>query len=107
MGVWKQTGHSTYKLSHWAISWIPDYHPGTTDSWSQIPGGLDEVFKAFGPTSIEETITLGPRGDSYTGKFVLTQYVNDGTKTPIYETNGAPVAFVIVGTVSATRVKVD
>ncbi|HTV49796.1 MAG TPA: hypothetical protein VME21_01340 [Steroidobacteraceae bacterium] len=107
MGIWKQTGRSTYKLNHWALSWIPDYHPGATDSWSQIPGGIDEMFKAFGPTNIEETITLSDHADEYSGTFRLTQYVNDGTKNPIFDTSGAPVAFVIVGTVSATRVKVD
>ena len=107
MGAWKQIGPHTYRLNHWALSWIPDYHPGMTDSWSQIPGGLDEMFKAFGPTNIQETITLDADGDSYKGTFRLTQYVNDGTKTPIYDTQGAPVAFVIVGSVSATRVTVD
>lgn len=107
MGVWKQVGPSTYRLNHWALSWIPDYHPGATDSWSQIPGGIDELFQALGPANIEETITLAKGGDAYKGTFRLTQYVNDGTKTPINDVSGAPVAYVIVGTVSATRVTVD
>jgi hypothetical protein len=107
MGVWKQVGPKTYKLNHWALSWIPDYQPGVTDSWSQIPGGIDETFQALGPTNIQETITLSGNGNGYTGSFRLTQYVNNGTKTPINDTNGAPVAFVIVGTVSATRVTVE
>ncbi len=107
MGVWKQVGPWTYKLNHWAISWIPDYQPGVTDSWSQIPGGLDELFEAFGPTNIQETITLSKDGNAYTGSFHITQYVNNGTKTPVTDTDGAPVAFVILGTVSGTRVTVD
>ncbi|HUN76933.1 MAG TPA: hypothetical protein VMU40_20660 [Steroidobacteraceae bacterium] len=107
MGVWRQIGFSTYKLNHWALSWIPDYQPGVTDSWAQIPGGLDELFQAFGPTNIEETISITDGGNAYKGMFRLTQYVNNGTKTPINDTNGAPVAFVIVGTVSATRITVD
>jgi len=107
MGVWRQIGFATYKLNHWALSWIPDYQPGVTDSWSQIPGGLDELFQAFGPTNIEETISITDGGNAYKGMFRLTQYVNNGTKTPINDTNGAPVAFVIVGTVSATRITVD
>ncbi|MGH8260827.1 MAG: hypothetical protein ACREUG_14200, partial [Steroidobacteraceae bacterium] len=37
MGVWKQTGPRTYELNHWALSWIPDYEPGQTQSWSQNP----------------------------------------------------------------------
>jgi len=107
MGVWKQTGHHTYKLNHWALSWIPDYQPGVTSSWSQIPGGIDEMFAAFGPTNIQETLTLSDDGKSYTGHFRLTQYVNDGKKNPITDVSGAPVAFVIVGSVSAKRVTVD
>ena len=107
MGVWKQIGPNTYRLNHWALSWIPDYKPGMTDSWSEIPGGIDEMFKAFGPTNIQETVTLNERDNSYSGTFRLTQYVNDGTKTPIYDVEGAPVAFVILGTVSATRVTVN
>jgi hypothetical protein len=107
MGVWKQVGPSTYKLNHWALSWIPDYHPGATNSWSQIPGGIDETFQALGPANIRETLTLSRDGKSYQGVFLLTQYVNDGTKTPITDTDGAPIAFVIVGTVSATRITVE
>ena len=107
MGVWKQVGFRTYKLNHWALSWIPDYQPGVTDSWSQLPGGADEAFHAFGPANIQETVTLTHGNDGYTGTFRLTQYVNDGTKTPITDISGAPVAFVIVGTVSATRVTVQ
>ena len=107
MGVWKQVGPGSYKLNHWALSWIPDYHPGATDSWSQVPGGIDELFQALGPTNIQENITLSRSGNSYQGFFRITQYVNDGTKTPITDVSGAPVAFVIVGKVSATRVTVD
>lgn len=107
MGVWKQVGLRTYKLNHWALSWIPDYQPGVTNSWSQLPGGTDEAFHAFGPTNIQETITLTGGRNSYQGSFRLTQYVNDGTKAPINDVSSAPVAFVIVGTVSATRVTVQ
>jgi hypothetical protein len=107
MGVWKQVGVRTYRLNHWALSWVPDYQPGGTSSWSELPGGTDEAFHAFGPTNIQETITLTGANDGYQGTFRLTQYVNDGTKTPINDVSSAPVAFVIVGTVSATRVTVQ
>lgn len=108
MGVWKQTGLRTYTLNHWALSWIPDYHPGAggTDSWTQIPGGTDEIFKAFGPANIQESITLTSE-NTYTGTFKLTQYVNDGTQGPITDVSQAPVAFVILGTISAQRVTAD
>jgi hypothetical protein len=104
MGVWKQVGGQTYRLNHWALSWIPDYQPGQTQSWGQLPGGVDEAFRALGPTNIQELVTLGNHGDRYTGSFRLTQYVNDGSSQPITETNGAPVAFVIIGRISATRI---
>jgi len=107
MGVWKQVGPRTYRLNHWALSWIPDYQPGVTDSWSQLPGGTDEAFHAFGPTNIQETVTLQGHNNAYQGTFTLTQYVNDGTKTPINDVSNAPVAFVIVGTVNATRITVQ
>lgn len=107
MGVWKQVGRRTYRLNHWALSWIPDYQPGVTNSWSQLPGGIDEAFHALGPTNIQETLTLSRDHNSYEGTFRLTQYVNDGTKTPITDVSGAPIAFVIVGTVSAARVTVQ
>lgn len=106
MGVWKQTGIRTFRLNHWALSWIPDYQPGVTSSWSEIAGGIDEAFKAFGPANIQESITLTGE-NSYTGAFKLTQYVNDGTKGPITDVSNAPVAFVIVGTVSAQRITVN
>ncbi len=102
-----KVGFHTYKLNHWALSWIPDYQPGVTNSWSQLPGGIDEAFHAFGPTNIQETVTLTGAHNGYQGTFTLTQCVNDGTKTPISDVSGAPVAFVIVGTVSATRVTVE
>lgn len=107
MGVWKQVGPSTYRLNHWALSWIPDYQPGVTSSWSQMPGGTDEMFQAVGPANIEEKVKLRDDGNSYQGTFTLTQYLNDGTKAPITDTTGAPVAYVIVGTVSATRITAD
>jgi hypothetical protein len=104
MGVWKEISHGVYRLNHWALSWIPHYQPGQTQSFGELPGGVDEALKAFGPTNIREVVTLSRHGDRYTGTFRLTQYVNDGSSRPMPDTDGAPVAFVIVGTISATRV---
>lgn len=104
MGVWKQIGREAYKLNHWAISWVPDYHPGQTQSWSELAGGTDQALKVLGPTNIQEIVALGWRDSSYTGTFRLTQYVNDGTSNPIHDISAAPVAFVIVGTITATRI---
>jgi hypothetical protein len=104
MGVWKQIGRDTYRLNHWALSWIPNYVPGQTQSWSDLPGGVDEAFQALGPTNIQEIVNLRHHGESYTGVFRITQYVNDGKTKPINAVSGAPVAYVIVGTISATRI---
>jgi hypothetical protein len=104
MGVWKQTGNSSYRLNHWALSWIPDYQPGQTQSWGTLPGGEDEAFKVFGPTNIQEVVSLSDHDNRYTGAFKLTQYVNDGSTQPMNETVGAPVAFVIVGKITASRI---
>jgi hypothetical protein len=104
MGVWKQVGIESYRLNHWALSWIPQYQPGVTQSWSGLAGGVDEAFQALGPANIQETVNLTNHGNSYSGVFRLTQYVNDGTKTSITDISAAPVAFVIVGTITATRI---
>ncbi|HEX4023576.1 MAG TPA: hypothetical protein VHX52_02565 [Steroidobacteraceae bacterium] len=116
MGVWKQVGAQTYKLNHWALSWIPHYEPGQTNSWITNPdgssvGGVDEAFQYFGPTNIQETLTLARDGSRYTGTFKLTQYVAAPASTEpplgVDVTKNAGVAFVITGTVSATRISVD
>lgn len=116
MGVWKQTAAYTYKLNHWALSWIPHYEPGQTNSWITNPdgssvGGVDEAFNYFGPTNIEETLTLSKDGNQYTGTFKLTQYVAAPANTEpplgVDVTKNAGVAFVITGTVNASRITVD
>lgn len=60
MGVWKQTGQSTYSLNHIGLSWDPT---GTT---------------FVGPANIRVRVTLNPNGNSYTGKFTIDQYDPNG-----------------------------
>ena len=103
MGVWKQVGPRAYKLNHWAISWIPMYVPGQTNSWSEV-GGPDSAFQPAGPTNIQETITLSPDGNEYTGKFTITNYVYDGKSVTDANTTAGP-PMVISGTVAATRIE--
>ncbi|HTY48579.1 MAG TPA: hypothetical protein VMB48_02680 [Steroidobacteraceae bacterium] len=120
MGVWKQVGALTYKLNHWALSWIPAYVPGETSSWSNGPlpapgpppaggtsvGGTDQAFVFAGPTNIQETVTLSRDGTQYTGTFKLIQYNPvPGAQVTAYDPSN--IATVITGTVSATRVTVD
>ncbi len=90
MGVWKQTGRSTYKLNHFALSWAFD---ASTPSTGPGTGGADFV----GPTNIREEIIVDKSGNSYQGNFVLIQYEPDGTT----------VVATITGTVKATRITAD
>lgn len=102
MGVWKQVGPRTYKLNHWALSWIPEYVPGQTQRWRDV-GGPHTAFQPAGPTNIQETVTLSSDGNHYTGTFTLTNYVYDGKSvTDANSSAGAPM--VISGTVAATRI---
>lgn len=90
MGAWKQTGHFTFKLNHFALAWAfdastPPTGPGT--------GGADFV----GPANIREQIIVDPGGNSYHGSFTLVQYQPDGVT----------VVATITGNVSGTRITAD
>jgi len=70
MGMWKQTGASTYRLNHFALAWAfdaaaPETGPGT--------GGADFI----GPAQLRETVTVARDGMSYSGTFHLVQYLAD------------------------------
>ena len=86
LGVWKQTGPRTYKLTHLAKSWAPD------------------GFTFVGPAVIIETVTLGRNGNSYTGNFSITQYDNAGHVIP--PAPGLPAA-PVVGYIKANRITAD
>jgi hypothetical protein len=109
LGVWKRVGESTYHLNHWALSWLPDYVPGVTSSFSsdapQPPASVseNELLQPAGPTNIQEVITLDRSGDHYSGTFRITNYAYDGVNI----TDAITVKQVIVGTVSATRIDVE
>jgi hypothetical protein len=78
MGVWKQTGRSSYKLNHFALSWDPT---GTT---------------LIGPTNIKEEIVLDGNENSYSGTVSIDQYDTEGH-----------LLVHISGVVSAQRITVD
>jgi hypothetical protein len=78
MGVWQQTGPSTYVLNHFALS-----YDATT-------GLLN------GKANIAETITLSPGGTKYSGTFTITEF----------DTNGNEVDSV-TGQIAADRITVD
>lgn len=89
MGVWEQTGPSTFKLNHFPLAWEFD---ANTPSTAQGTGGADYI----GPANIRETVTVSRDGSSYEGYFTLVQYAAD-EKTVLAD---------IAGVVNATRVTV-
>ncbi len=84
-GVWRSVGSNKYHLNHLAIAWT---------------GGT-----YTGPVSIQENVTVAPKGSSYTGNFTLVQYV--ATMTPGHELDETTVAVTITGQITATRITAD
>lgn len=84
MGVWSQTGPRSFTLNHFAISWAPD---GTRT----------------GPTSIVEEVTVAPNGQTFTGRFTITDYVEKDTPS------GNSITFQdsIEGTVTGSKMDVN
>jgi hypothetical protein len=76
VGVWKQTG-SEIHLHH--VGW-----------------GFDTVGNLVGAFTVDDVITLGNRGNSYSGSFDFKQYDSDGN-----------LLQEVTGTVSATRIGVN
>jgi hypothetical protein len=87
MGVWKQTGRSTFKLNHAVLSWGP-------------PAGA-----YLGPGALTEVVTVDSTGNSLSGTFTFTQYV--ATMSNPFDQSNIAVPFPIFGVVTATRVTVD
>jgi hypothetical protein len=78
LGVYRQTGRSSFKLNHFGLSWDPT---GAT---------------LIGPANIKEQVTLGRGGNNYTGTFTIDQF----------DTNGNLLAH-IQGSIAAERITVD
>lgn len=77
LGVWKNLGHSHYKLNHFPISWDPN-------------GNL------IGLANIREEVILSSDGKTFTGTFTIDQYDQSGN-----------LLVHIIGVVSASRLTVD
>jgi hypothetical protein len=78
LGVWTRTGYSTFQLNHFALS------------YDQTSGAMN------GRVQIQETITLSPDGNSYTGTFTID----------VYDPNGKIKEDHVQGTVTAKRVTI-
>lgn len=88
MGVWQQTGRSSYKLKHIALAYR------SIDS----PPDMAITPAVFvGPSIMTQTITLSRSQNSYKGSFTIDQYADDEVKLLQH----------IGGQVIATRFTVD
>lgn len=85
MGVWEQTGPSTYSLNHFALG--NQYAPGT-------PNGV--VGDPAGPTRITQSVKVDPDGKHYSGTFTLRAHDTSGQQTVMF-----------TGEISATRISLD
>ena len=66
MGVWEQTGKSTYKVKHFALGWV---------SGDSTPPASPSAF--LGPAVIHEAVTLNGSGNRFEGTFTIDQYAKD------------------------------
>ncbi len=78
LGVWKKTGHGTYKLNHYALS------------YDATSGLLNAT------ANIRENITLDHSGNNYTGTFTIDVLTPDGVQVAHVE-----------GTITGQRVTAD
>ena len=85
MGVWKQVGRSTYRLSHHPLPWA---------------GG-----SYLGPIDLEMQVTLSDDGNSYSGQYVERVFAAAALPGHEFDEN-VPLA-TITGTIKATRVTVQ
>ncbi len=87
MGVWEQTGHSSYKLTHVALAW----------------GGTSYL----GPATIIENITLDPSGNGFHGSFVITQYAAAAAPGAEFDESSVVPPTPIYGVITGKRVSID
>ena len=70
LGVWKQTGKSTFYLNH--FPWFANQFPNDTNNGIGDP---------VGPTHLTESVKVAPDGNHFTGTFTLTAYDLQGNVT--------------------------
>lgn len=79
LGVWEQTGPSTYKLNHFALSYDP------------TSGALN------GRVNIKEDVVLGKSGSDFAGAFTID----------VYDPNNGSLLQHVGGRIAGRRVTVD
>jgi hypothetical protein len=82
LGVWQQTGRSSFYLNHFA--WFANQFPNDTNNGIGDP---------VGPTRFTESVTVAPDGNHFTGTFTLTAYDTRGN-----------VMIAFTGALSGTRI---
>ncbi len=92
MGVWKPLGHNTFQLNHIALGLGP------------VQDGAAGTFS--GATNITATVTVDPRGKTFTGHYAITQYSGSPADGTEFNITGTP-QYSFNGTISAHRVTVD
>ncbi len=92
--MWQQIGPRTYTLNHVAMGWA-------------APGANPLQGAQFLCVHLHFIVTLGPRGDTFTGKYTASVYL-ESQSDPFNENpyTNAPIASGS-GAVTATRVKPD
>jgi len=71
LGVWKKTGHNSYTLNHHALSYDP------------ASGQMNAMV------NIHEYVTLGDRGNSFSGIFTVDVYTPQGVLIPPAHVEGS------------------
>jgi hypothetical protein len=77
LGVWKQTGRSTFKLNHYALNWTGL----TVDAKGNVvlnPQTKEPLNTLTGPTSIREEVTLDAGRNNFEGTFTVENYYPSG-----------------------------
>jgi hypothetical protein len=88
LGVWAQTGGSSYHLNHFALAYDPTQWNSPGDA-NHAPGGL------FARINLTEDVVLAPGGNSFTGHFTQT------ARDPI---SNAMLGQPLVGNITGTRI---
>jgi hypothetical protein len=77
LGVWKQTGRSSYKLNHYALNWTGL----TVDAKGNVildPQTKEPLNTLTGPTNIREEVTLDGSRNSFEGTFTVENFDQNG-----------------------------
>ncbi|NYF90522.1 hypothetical protein RBB79_13020 [Tunturiibacter empetritectus] len=73
LGAWKQTGRSSFKLSHYAMNWSGL----TVDAKGNVildPKTKQPLNVLIGPSNISENVTVDGDRDSFQGTFTIENY---------------------------------